>query len=103
MDFNKNETNENLIEEVSEIKIEDGVEKVEMPIVKPFKKSKKNTADCPVVSVISNSKYIITFNDFGLVVDDDNAQRMNGKTVRIEYTGTIGKSDFTFEVIKKNV
>lgn len=64
------------------------------------KPTKKNKAVCPVISVISNTKVIIDFNNFGLIVNTNNAEKLKGKRIEIEYTGTIGKEDFKFEVKK---
>ena len=61
---------------------------------------KKSKAVCPVLDVISNSKVIIEFNNFGLIINTDNAVNMKGKSVEIEYSGTIGKDNFKFEVKK---
>lgn len=64
------------------------------------KSVKKNKSVCPVISVISNTKVIIDFNKFGLIVNTNNAEKLKGKRIEIEYTGTIGKEDFKFEVKK---
>lgn len=94
MDFENiyNELNsDNIEEEVSEIK--------KIAYSKP-KTPKKSKAVCPVLSIISNSKVIIEFNNFGLIINTDNAVNMKGKSVEIEYSGTIGKDNFKFEVKK---
>lgn len=64
------------------------------------KSVKKTKAICPAISVISNTKVIIDFNKFGLIVNTDNAEKLKDKRIEIEYTGTIGKEDFKFEVKK---
>ena len=93
MDFESiyNELNSDNVEEISETK--------KITYNKP-KNTKKSKAVCPVLDVISNSKVIIEFNNFGLIVDTDNAAEIKGKSVEIEYTGTIGKDNFKFEVTK---
>ena len=93
MDFENiyNELNSDNVEEISDTK------KATYSKPKVIKKSK---AACPVLDVISNSKVIIEFNNFGLIVNTDNAVNMKGKNVEIEYTGTIGKDNFKFEVKK---
>lgn len=94
MDFENiyNESNsDNVKEEVSEAK--------KTTNSKP-KAAKKSKAICPVLDVISNSRVIIEFNNFGLIVNTDNAVNMKGKSVEIEYAGTIGKDNFKFEVTK---
>lgn len=62
------------------------------------KPKSKNKAVCPVLDVISNNKVVIEFKNFGLIVNVNNAINMKNKSVEIEYTGTIGKDDFKFEV-----
>lgn len=93
MDFANfnSELNSDNVEEVSETK------KTTYNKPKAIKKSK---AVCPVLDIISNSKLVIEFNDFGLIVNINNAAEMKGKSVEIEYTGTIGKDNFKFEVTK---
>ena len=93
MDFENiyNELNSDNVEEISETK------KITYNKPKVIKKSK---AVCPVLDIISNSKVIIEFNNFGLIINTDNAAEMKGKSVEIEYTGTIGKDNFKFEVRK---
>lgn len=93
MDFENiyNELNSDNVEEISEPK--------KITYNKP-KTAKKSKAVCPVLDIISNSKVIIEFNNFGLIVNTDNAVNMKGKSVEIEYSGTIGKDNFNFEVKK---
>ena len=93
MDFENiyNELNSDNVEEISETK--------KNTYNKP-KTAKKSKAVCPVLDVISNTKVIIDFNNFGLIVNTNNAEKLNGKRIEIEYTGTIGKEDFKFEVKK---
>ena len=93
MDFENiyNKLNSDNVEEISETK------KITYNKPKVIKKSK---AVCPVLDIISNSKVIIEFNNFGLIINTDNAAEMKGKSVEIEYTGTIGKDNFKFEVKK---
>ena len=81
MDFENiyNELNSDNVEEISETK--------KITYNKP-KTAKKSKAVCPVLDVISNSKVIIEFNNFGLIINTDNAANMKGKSVEIEYSGT---------------
>lgn len=65
-----------------------------------LKTTNKSKAVCPVLDVISNNKVVIEFKNFGLIVNVNNAIDMKNKSVEIEYTGTIGKDDFKFEVRK---
>ena len=84
-------------EDVKEIENKTTESKVTFDKPKSVKKTK---AICPVISVISNTKVIIDFNKFGLIVNTDNAEKLKDKRIEIEYTGTIGKEDFKFEVKK---
>lgn len=85
------------IEDIKEI--ENKTTEAKVTFDKP-KSVKKTKAICPVISVISNTKVIIDFNKFGLIVNTNNAEKLKGKRIEIEYTGTIGKEDFKFEVKK---
>ena len=93
MDFENiyNELNSDNVEEISE------TNQLTSPNPNHHQTS---TAVCPVLDIISNSKVIIEFNNFGLIINTDNAVNMKGKSVEIEYSGTIGKENFKFEVTK---
>ena len=90
---------ENIYNELSSDNVEEISETKKITYNKP-KVIKKSKAVCPVLDIISNSKVIIEFNNFGLIINTDNAAEMKGKSVEIEYTGTIGKDNFKFEVRK---
>lgn len=91
---------ENISNELNLDNIEEVVSETKKTTYSKPKTIKKSKAICPVLDVISNSKVIIEFNDFGLIVNTDNAVNMKGKSVEIEYTGTIGKDNFKFEVLR---
>lgn len=63
------------------------------------KTPKKKTAVCPVISVLSEKRVVISFNDFGLIVNTED-KKTKFSEVEIEYSGTIGKDDFNFKVTK---
>lgn len=91
---------ENIYNELNSDNVEEEVYETKKTTYSKPKTPKKSKAICPVLNVISNSKVIIEFNNFGLIVNTDNAVNMKGKSVEIEYTGTIGKDNFKFEVTK---
>lgn len=91
---------ENIYNELNSDNAEEEIYETKKITYSKPKTPKKSKAVCPVLSVISNSKVIIKFNDFGLIVNTDNAVNMKGKSVEIEYTGTIGKDNFKFEVLR---
>lgn len=106
MDFNNSfELVENNIVDIENIENNVNIDNTEKEtVIKSTKKVKKNIVTCPVIGVINKNRYIINFNNYGIIVTDDvEAQAMNGKKVKIEYSGKIGKDDFVFEVIEKNV
>lgn len=90
----------NINNELNSDNVEDVVAETKKTTYSKPKTIKKSKAVCSVLDVISNSKVIIEFNNFGLIVNTDNASAMKGKSVEIEYTGTIGKDNFKFEVTK---
>lgn len=91
---------ENIYNELNSDNVEEEVSETKKTTYSKPKTPKKSKVVCPVLDIISNSRVIIEFNDFGLIVNTDNAVNMKGKSVEIEYTGTIGKSNFKFEVKK---
>lgn len=70
------------------------VEVVEKSTYKP----KWNTQSCKVVSKVGRDKVIVDFNGFGLIIPNDKFDKNDTKSVDIKYCGTIGKSDFSYEV-----
>ena len=91
---------ENIYNELNLDNTEEVVSETKKTTYSKSKTTKKSKAVCPVLDVISNSKVIIEFNNFGLIINTDNAVNMKGKSVEIEYSGTIGKDNFKFEVAK---
>lgn len=67
-------------------------------VEKPTYKSKWNTKSCKVVSKVGRDKVIVDFNGFGLIVPTDKLDKKDVGSVDIKYCGTIGKSDFSYEV-----
>lgn len=94
MDYNFENTETNI-----DAPIDNAIETVpeNLKSSKP-KTPKKKTAVCPVVSVLSEKRVVISFNDFGLIINADKPTKLS--KVEIEYSGTIGKADFEFKVTK---
>ena len=92
-DFKNTETNINT-------SADDAVEIISEKSKKSKSKTpKKKTAICPVISVLSKKRVVISFNDFGLIVNTED-KKTEFSEVEIEYSGTIGKDDFKFKVTK---
>lgn len=91
---------ENINDELNSNNVEEVASETKKTTYSKPKTIKKSKAVCPVLDVISNSKVIIEFNNFGLIVNTNNASVLKGKSIEIEYTGTIGKDNFKFEVTK---
>ena len=91
---------ENIYNELNLDNTEEVVSETKKTTYSKSKTTKKSKAVCAVLDIISNSKVIIEFNNFGLIINTDNAVNMKGKSVEIEYSGTIGKDNFKFEVTK---
>jgi hypothetical protein len=68
--------------------------------IQSLKPKSVRTTICPIVSVISKTKAIINFHNFGLIISTNDTSNLKDKSIEIEYTGTIGKSDFKFKVKK---
>ncbi len=94
MDYNFEETETNI-----KMLVNETVEAVpeNLKSSKP-KTPKKKTAICTVVGVLSEKRVVISFNDFGLIINTDRKTKFS--KVEIEYSGTIGKEDFEFRVTK---
>lgn len=67
-------------------------------VEKPTPKVKWDTKSCKVVSKVGRDKVIVDFNGFGLIIPTDKLDKKDVKLVDIKYCGTIGKSDFSYEV-----
>ncbi len=73
------------------------VEVVEV-VEKSTPKTKWDTTSCKVVSKVGKDKVIVDFNGFGLIVSTDKLNKKDVESVDIKYCGTIGESDFVYEV-----
>ena len=82
---------------ISDNLVESDTPNVEI-VEKPTPKTKWNTKSCKVVSKVGRDKVIVDFNGFGLIVPNDKLDKKDVKSVDIKYCGTIGKSDFSYEV-----
>lgn len=67
-------------------------------VEKPTPKTKWDTKACKVISKVGRDKVIVDFNGFGLIIPIDKLDKKDVKSVDIKYCGTIGKSDFSYEV-----
>lgn len=67
-------------------------------VEKPTPKTKWDTKSCKVISKVGRDKVIVDFNGFGLIVSTSKFDKKDVQSVDIKYCGTIGKSDFSYEV-----
>lgn len=67
-------------------------------VEKSTPKTKWDTKPCKVISKVGRDKVIVDFNGFGLIVSVDKLDKKDVQSVDVKYCGTIGKSDFSYEV-----
>lgn len=87
--------------EIEEIGSEGNVSdvKTEATIIPKRKSRRYNYKTCKVLSYNKIKKIaVIEFNGCGISVHSDD---ILDKTVKVKYTGELGKPDFSFEIVKK--
>lgn len=67
-------------------------------VEKPTPKTKWDIKSCKIISKAGRDKVIVDFNSFGLIVPTDKLDKKDVQSIDIKYCGTIGKSDFSYEV-----